>query len=99
MDTRTVETYNKAARAYAEKFARIGSRADDIERTFAAWGGEKDPSVLELGCGDGRDALEICKRTKKYIGIDASKEMIAIAREEVPPRSIFSRRYRSVSFF
>ncbi|MBP6881292.1 MAG: class I SAM-dependent methyltransferase [Candidatus Pacebacteria bacterium] len=83
MDKETIATYDRAAKAYAEKFAGIGPRVSDIEVALAAFGKE-NPQVLELGCGDGRDAVEICKRTDNYFGIDASKEMVMLAREKVP---------------
>ena len=37
--------------------------------------------VLELGCGYGRVAFELAKIAKKVVGIDTSKESIALARE------------------
>lgn len=40
--------------------------------------------MLELGCGDGRDASDICKKTEHYLGIDSSESMIALAREKLP---------------
>lgn len=83
MDKLTIDTYDKNSSFYADKFAGVGSRIDCIEKTFAAWGG-KNPRVLEIGCGDGRDAVEICKRTKHYLGIDASKGMIELAMAKVP---------------
>ena len=83
MDTVTIETYNRAAEDYACKFSGIGPRVDDIERAFACFG-KANPRVLELGCGDGRDALEICQRTDRYVGIDVSSAMISLAKEKVP---------------
>lgn len=83
MDKETIVTYDRAAEAYARKFAGIGPRVSDIDRVFKVVGKE-NPRVLELGCGDGRDALEICKRTNNYVGIDVSKEMIMLARQKVP---------------
>jgi SAM-dependent methyltransferase len=36
--------------------------------------------VLEIGCGNGRDAVAILEKTKNYIGIDLSEELIKLAR-------------------
>lgn len=83
MDKETVATYDRAAQAYAEKFAGIGPRVSDIEQALVAFGRE-NPRVLELGCGDGRDAVEILKRTSQYHGIDISKKMINLAKEKAP---------------
>jgi len=85
---RTTETYNRAAEAYAEKFSHIGRRVADIDRGIDLWGGEGEPCVVELGCGNGRDAQVIFERTKRFTGVDASKVMIRLAREWVP-RALF----------
>lgn len=36
----------------------------------------KDSIVLELGCGDGRDAISLSSATKKYYGLDSSEAAI-----------------------
>lgn len=79
----TVDTYNNSAQALAEFFSGIGSRVVDIDRAFQLAGNPTDANVLEIGCGDGRDAAEICRRTPNYLGTDVSSEMIRIARERV----------------
>ncbi len=80
----TVDTYNKAARAYADKFDTIGSRRTDIERAFALRNKGSECSVVEWGCGNGRDAQVILEFTSRFIGIDASAAMIALAKESLP---------------
>lgn len=79
----TIATYNATAGEMAEKFRGLGARVADVERGFALCN-KKNPIVLEIGCGDGRDAREIQKRTDHYRGIDISDAMIAIAREYAP---------------
>jgi trans-aconitate methyltransferase len=79
----TIDTYNTSAQALAEKFDRWGARLSDIDETFALIKKE-NPSVLEIGCGNGRDAAEIAKRTPNYLGIDISEKLIELAREKVP---------------
>ena len=79
----TVETYNKSAKALADKFDTLGARISDIEETFALVKKE-NPKVLEIGCGNGRDAAEVLKRTNYYLGVDISKELIRLAKEKVP---------------
>lgn len=83
MDETTVATYNLAADSYSEKFAGIGARTGDIKKAFETCGKE-NPKVLELGCGDGRDAGEICRLTNNYKGIDISDALIAIAKKKLP---------------
>ncbi len=82
-DQNTIDTYNRAARALAAKFAGIGARTEDIDLVFDLVS-EADPRVLEIGCGDGRDAIEITKRTNNYTGLDISSEMLRIAQERLP---------------
>lgn len=84
----TIATYDKAAKAYADKFNGIGSRESDIAHAISLWGGSRRPHVMEWGCGNGRDAAAILRYADTYMGIDASKEMIALARVQVP-RALF----------
>lgn len=78
----TVATYNNSAHALAEYFRGIGSRVDDIEKAIDL-SGVLLPDVLEIGCGDGRDAQEIVKRVGSYHGFDISSEFIKIAESSV----------------
>lgn len=80
----TVDTYNKSAKELAEYFRGIGPRTDDIDLAIRLAGNSENPKILEIGCGDGRDAKEIVKRTKNYTGFDISEELIKIARADVP---------------
>jgi len=79
----TIDTYNQTAAQMAEKFRGIGARVSDIEKAFSILD-TPNPSVLEIGCGDGRDAKEIVTRTDKYLGIDVSSSMIELAEVHVP---------------
>ncbi|MBI4101156.1 class I SAM-dependent methyltransferase [Candidatus Microgenomates bacterium] len=79
----TVKTYRDSADALAAYYEGIGPRVEDIDRAMALWG-DRLPVVLEIGCGAGRDAREIVKRTPYYWGIDISPRMIEIAYETVP---------------
>ena len=79
-----IQRYNQGAKELANKFNSIGSRVDDVKRAFSYILKDKDIKVLELGCGNGRDAKEILKLTNDYIGIDASEEMIKLAQQALP---------------
>ncbi len=79
----TIQTYNQSAKALADKFDALGARVSDIEETFALINKE-NPKVLEIGCGNGRDAEVILKRTNDYVGIDISEELILLAKKKVP---------------
>ena len=80
----TVDTYNRAAANFVGHFGDHGARVEDIERAFELAGNPQDAHVLELGCGDGRDAKEILKRTSNYLGTDISEGLLEIARKYVP---------------
>ncbi len=81
--TQTINTYNHNAKALAVKFDAMGARIQDVERAFS-YLNKAQSSVLEIGCGNGRDAKEILKYTSHYIGIDVSEELIKMARESEP---------------
>lgn len=79
----TISAYNKGAKLLAAEFNTLGPRQEDIKRAFS-YIKKENAKVLEIGCGNGRDAKEIIKYTYNYLGIDASTEMVKIARKNVP---------------
>jgi len=80
----TVETYNASAKELSAYFRGIAARVDDIERGLKLAGNPKAPRVIEIGCGDGRDAKAIVERAASYVGFDISTELIKMARAYVP---------------
>lgn len=81
--TQTIQTYNSHAAHFAEKFDNLGVRRVDIDKTFSLMD-KRNLSVFEIGCGNGRDASYILTKTSHYLGIDASVELIELARQRVP---------------
>ena len=79
----TQKTYDDSAEKMAEEFNSYGARVDDIDRGFS-FVTKHNPFVLEVGCGNGRDAKEILRRTNSYTGIDNSSAMIKIAKRTAP---------------
>jgi len=79
----TENTYDKAARGYAEKFKNIGVRSKDVDIVFSLVD-TVNPSVVEIGCGAGREAEYILTKTNNYVGMDISEGMLEIARENLP---------------
>ncbi len=79
---KTIDSYNKSAQSLAHKFDEQGARVSDINELFL-YIKNKDPFIVEIGCGNGRDAKEILAHTNKYLGIDVSEELIRLAREKV----------------
>jgi SAM-dependent methyltransferase len=75
----TINTYNTKALELADYFSGIGSRKQDIKKAFAILN-RPNPNVIEIGCGNGRDAQEILLLTDNYLGTDVSKAMIELAK-------------------
>lgn len=79
----TINTYNQKAVELAEYFNGMGSRRADIKKAFSLIG-NSNPRVIEIGCGNGRDAIEITKLTNNYLGTDVSEAMIELAKANCP---------------
>jgi trans-aconitate methyltransferase len=86
-NTRTIRTYNDSAAALSEYFRGIGPRVEDIERGLNLANTDNDAHVVEIGCGDGRDAEEIIPKVRSYKGFDPSQGLLDIAREKLPEAS------------
>lgn len=56
-------------------------RADDLSGLLAENGVEKG-TVLDLACGTGSLTLELARRGYEMIGVDASPDMLCVAREK-----------------
>ncbi len=80
----TKKAYEKGATELVKKFNQIGPRIENIKTAFSLFKDPKSLNVLEIGCGNGRDAKQILKYTKNYIGIDFSEEMIKLSKEFLP---------------
>lgn len=80
----TVASYNAYANELAAYFATIGPRVADIERGIGLAGVGQAAKVVEIGCGDGRDASEIIPRCSSYEGFDPSVGLLELARSRLP---------------
>ena len=83
-NSKTIIAYDKNPQFYADKFDSYGVRFEDIDRAITLNESGSD-RVLELGCGNGKDAKYIISRVSisNYEGIDASQNLIKFAREKV----------------
>lgn len=82
---KTISTYDKSASKISDYFAGYGSRLGDIELGINLAGAGEYSRVVEIGCGDGRDAAEIIPRVKFYVGIDPSRGLLEIAKTNIGP--------------
>ncbi len=75
----TVMHYERSARAYWE-----GTRNHDVSQNYAAFldAIEGDPpyTILDLGCGPGRDLCYFRSLGHEAVGLDGSKKFVAMAR-------------------
>jgi SAM-dependent methyltransferase len=85
--SQTIKTYDDSAEALAKYFSGIGPRTNDINLGFRLSNPAEGSRVVEIGCGDGRDALEISKKTSWYEGFDPSIKLLEIAKIKVPSGS------------
>ena len=75
----TIAHYDQSAEEYLE-----GTRNHDVSQNYAALldaiEGDHPYSILDLGCGPGRDLCYFRSLGHDVVGLDGSKEFVAIAR-------------------
>ncbi len=84
---RNIAVYNKSSESLAKYFKGIGPRLEDIKRALMLAQSKSNARVVEIGCGDGRDALEIINKVGWYQGFDPSIGMLNIAKKTAPQAS------------
>lgn len=80
----TIDTYDRSAAKLAAYFKGIGARTKDIDLALQLADNPAAARVVEIGCGDGRDAAEIISRVAEFEGFDPSEGLLDIARQKVP---------------
>lgn len=82
-DSKKAGFWNAKANKFLEMNSKIHGEREDgfIRRTleFLNFLGE-DGTVLDVGCGFGRNAQVLSSQAKKYVGIDVSDKMIELAK-------------------
>lgn len=96
---KTVQAYNKNPQFYAGRFDDAGIRSEDVDRALKLNESGLN-KVLEIGCGNGRDAKYIISKVsgENYMGIDASEGLIKIAKEKNPGGEFWVKDMREVSY-
>lgn len=59
-------------------------RDGDVALAIALAGDPINPSILEIGCGVGRDAAIITPITTQYLGIEESPDLIKLSKQRAP---------------
>jgi SAM-dependent methyltransferase len=111
MSEMTIAYYDRTSEAYL-----AGTRDHDVSQNYTALldAIESDPpySILDLGCGPGRDLYHFRSSGHNAVGLDGSKEFVAMARSYsgcevlhqdflamVLPRSRFDGVFANASLF
>lgn len=92
---------NQATHEGQEALARITQReVDFIEREIAF---DRSKNILDVGCGNGRHALELARRGYQVIGVDLDESAMAPARKlaaaENLPVTFINRDARALNFY
>lgn len=79
--------YNWDAEVYRKSSGSQREWAQEVIKKLKLKGDER---VLDIGCGDGRNTVEISSRlsTGSILGIDSSDEMIKLQRRTSPRKNI-----------
>lgn len=80
-EAKTIETYDLTAASWAQSHAKVNDWIWAAKRlkSFLPSG-----TILEIGCGGGRDAVDLLQLGYNYLGTDASAGMVQAARSAVP---------------
>jgi ubiquinone/menaquinone biosynthesis C-methylase UbiE len=74
-------SYDRVAGMYADVFTDIKVREDEWNWLKKHFPKNKKPVVLDIGCGNGALLRELSPNMEKGIGVDASEQIIKVARE------------------
>ena len=80
----TIEYYNNNADQYY--WATVGVDLDASRKKFASYL-PSEASVIDMGCGSGRDVLAFSDMGFNATGIDAAQELVKLAKERLEIRA------------
>lgn len=75
----TPSVYSTQARVFFDRYEAL--EASEIKALLERWV-SRGQSVLELGCGSGRDARLMASLGARVTAVDGSAEMLELAREK-----------------
>ena len=70
-----------SANDYKERFSFVPQYGEDVMNLLTA---KEGSHVVDLGCGNGTLSKKLSERGYKVTGVDASEDMVALARKEYP---------------
>lgn len=97
-NSEAVNTFNKHASAYNERFGSLDLYNDTYE-LFSSLFPAKNSSVLDVGCGPGNITNYLLRRRPdlKITGVDLAPNMVAIAQENNPTAQFHVMDCRDIS--
>jgi len=91
----TIAFYDAVARDYALKWSNPDVMSEQVGCFLSHLEGQR---ILDIGCGPGRDALVFTNRGRRVVGIDLSKNFLAIAQRAAPSAVFAKVDMRSLAF-
>ncbi|WP_026630423.1 class I SAM-dependent DNA methyltransferase [Dyadobacter alkalitolerans] len=81
----STDTTQKAYDKWSEQYDTNVNKTRDLEAVAlrGIFGDQTFESILEIGCGTGKNSQYLITRTKKLVGADLSAEMLAKAKEKL----------------
>ncbi len=92
---KTISHYNRHARAYADVILPLHPSLEAKKFSNLLSHGAR---ILDAGCAAGRDALVFTKMHFHVVGVDASEELLSIARQRCPTVEFIHGDIRLLSF-
>lgn len=93
--TKTIDVYNAMADEYAKKLNDYAPRPEQ-EKFITLL--PKNATILDAGCGPGRDCEYFVKQGLKVVGVDLSDKLLDIAKQRVPKASFYKQDLRKLHF-
>lgn len=91
---RTKKSYNAIADKYSSEYDTIYSMQKELD-TFISFL-NPNATILDLGCGHGRDLEYFLEKGFDVIGIDNSSELLGIAKKRVPSSKFIEMDIRDI---
>lgn len=92
---KTIDVYNAMADEYAKKLNDYAPRPEQEKFVSLL---PKNATILDAGCGPGRDCEYFVKQGFQVVGVDLSDKLLDIAKQRVPKASFSKQDLRALIF-
>jgi ubiquinone/menaquinone biosynthesis C-methylase UbiE len=93
--TSTIDVYDKTAEEYTKQ---ADTRGPKVERSQFIQSIPKHGTILDVGCGSGRDAKVFCDHGFTVTGVDLSGKLLEIAKTIAPKATFIKQDFRELQF-